>query len=68
MTEQTSTRCLICDAKLESEKEQNIHICYTCRAYGLLNNCWPERGRIFVFQTSAAASARKGAMWVRTCD
>jgi hypothetical protein len=48
MTEQTSTRCFVCDAKLESEKERNMHICFTCRTYGLLNGCWPERGRTSV--------------------
>jgi hypothetical protein len=42
MTENLSSRCLICDAKLQSEKEQKIRICFECRRYGLLNGYWPK--------------------------
>jgi hypothetical protein len=48
MIEQTSTRCLVCEAKLQSEKERNMDICFKCRIYGLLNGCWPETERISV--------------------
>ena len=56
MTEQTSTRCLVCDAKLQSEKERNMDICFTCRTYGLLNGCRPETERISVLPDLEALS------------
>jgi hypothetical protein len=56
MTEQTSTRCLVCDAKLQSEKERNMDICFTCRTYGLLNGRWPETERISVLPGLEALS------------
>jgi hypothetical protein len=56
MTEHTSTGCFVCDAKLESEKERNILICFTCRTYGLLNGCWPERERISVLAGANCSS------------
>jgi hypothetical protein len=37
-----STRCHVCDASLQSEREQMTHICFKCRRYGLLNGRWPE--------------------------
>jgi hypothetical protein len=42
MTEQTPTRCVVCDGKLEGEKERNMQVCCTCRSYGLLYGYWPE--------------------------
>jgi hypothetical protein len=48
MTEQISTRCIVCGVQLESEKERNMHICFECRTYGLLNGCWPVRECISV--------------------
>ena len=56
MTKQESTRCLVCDAKLQSEKERNMDICFTCRTYGLLNGCWPETERISVLPDLEALS------------
>jgi hypothetical protein len=54
MSEEASDRrCLVCDEKLQSEREKSIHVCYECRRYGLLNGSWPKRNKIHI---SSAAS------------
>jgi hypothetical protein len=55
MTGQISTRCFVCDAKLESEKEENMHICLKCRAYGLLEGCWPEKDLVSVISDATCS-------------
>ena len=42
MLQDDSLRCSNCHAPLQTEREQQMEVCYECRRYGLLHGDFPH--------------------------